>query len=161
MSADLGQITTKTSPLVWAIGVTRDPSIQFTKLSGDVQVRSSYYQMNFSTPHDMVFIPNLSLYFDANAKVQVSFFLNDFDNALNLSTQLDDQIINDAENISPLYSDLLSLVARQAMSALEITVSKNSDGSFNSSDVMAFIKDMNDDGTGGYDLTFQTFQFKF
>ncbi len=47
------------------------------------------------------------------------------------------------------------------MSALEITVSKNSDGSFNSSDVMAFIKDMNDDGTGGYDLTFQTFQFKF
>ncbi len=58
ISVDLGQVTSMTSPVVWAIGVARDPSIQFTKLSGDVQLRSSYYRMNFSTPHDMVFVSN-------------------------------------------------------------------------------------------------------
>ncbi len=56
-------------------------------------------------------------------------------------TQLDNQITGDALKLSLNYPDLLSLVARQAMSALEITVSKNADGSFNSSDIMAFMKD--------------------
>ncbi len=87
---------------------------------------------------------------DSNTGIQVSFFLDDFDNALNSSTQLDDQIKGDAAKFSLGYSDLLSLVARQAMSALEITVSKNSDGSFNSSDIMAFMKDMGNIGAGGY-----------
>lgn len=68
---------------------------------------------------------------------------------MSLSTQLDSQIINDAAKISPNYPDLLSLIARQAMSAIEITVSKSADGSFNSSDIMAFMKDMGDVGAGG------------
>lgn len=63
--------------------------------------------------------------------------------------QLDFQIVNDAMKISLDYPDLLSLVARQAMSAIEITVSKNADGSYNSSDIMAFMKDMGDVGAGG------------
>ncbi len=43
MSVDLGQVTTATNPVVWAIGVTRDPSIQFTMLSpGDVRIQNSY-----------------------------------------------------------------------------------------------------------------------
>ncbi|KLO07018.1 DUF1793-domain-containing protein [Schizopora paradoxa] len=131
-TVDLRNITDMTTPFVTAIGVIRDPSIQFAQLSGNVENRSSYYQMNFSTPLDIV-----------------SFFLNDFDNSMNMSTQLDTQVINDATNISQSYADLLSLVARQAMGAIEITLSKNSDGSFNSSDVMAFMRDMGDIG-GGY-----------
>lgn len=67
---------------------------------------------------------------------------------MSLSTQLDSQIISDATNVSLDYPDLLSLVARQAMSAIEITVLKNADGSFNTSDVMAFMKDMGDVGAG-------------
>lgn len=74
--------------------------------------------------------------------------MGDFDDALKSSTELDDQIINDAMKISPNYPDLLSLGARQAMSALEITLSKNPDGSFNSSDIMAFMKDMGSVGAG-------------
>ena len=74
---------------------------------------------------------------------------------MSLSTQLDSQIMNDARNVSSDYPDLLSLVSRQAMSAIEITISKNVDGSFNSSDIMAFMKDMGDVGAGGCDLSIQ------
>ncbi len=65
---------------------------------------------------------------------------------------MDNQISGDALKLSLNYPDLLSLVARQAMSALEITVSKNADGSFNSSDIMAFMKDDGAVGAAGYDL---------
>lgn len=54
MSVDLGNVTSKTDPLVWAIGVIRDPSIQLTKLSGEVQLLSSYYRVNFTSGNDMV-----------------------------------------------------------------------------------------------------------
>lgn len=70
---------------------------------------------------------------------------------MNLSNQLDNQIINDAANISLPYIDLLSLVARQSMSAIEITLSKNPDGSLNQSDIMAFMVDMGNVGHGLYD----------
>lgn len=53
-TADLGKITNMTTPVVSAIGVIRDPSIQSTQLSGDVETRSAYYQMNFSEPLDIV-----------------------------------------------------------------------------------------------------------
>ncbi len=82
----------------------------------------------------------------------MSFFLNDFNNALSASEQLDTQILADAQNVSSNYGDLLSLVARQAMSAIEITISKNTDGSLNSSDIMAFMKDMGSVGAAGYAL---------
>lgn len=89
----------------------------------------------------------LSLYSIAHVHFQASFLLNDFDNSMNMSKQLDSQITSDAANVSPLYTDLLSLVARQAMGAIEITLSKGPDGSFNSSDIMAFMMDMG--GVGG------------
>lgn len=54
ISVDLGQVTATSSPLVYAIGVIRDPSVQFATLSGDIQLRSSYYRMNFTTPLEMV-----------------------------------------------------------------------------------------------------------
>ncbi|KLO07007.1 DUF1793-domain-containing protein [Schizopora paradoxa] len=122
---NLGNITEVSSPVVSMVGVIRDPSIQFTQLSGNVAFRSSYYRLNFSTPLEIV-----------------SFFLNDFNNSMNLAKQLDSQIINDSTDISQSYADLLSLVTRQAMGAIEITISKNVDGSFNSSDIMAFMMDM-------------------
>jgi len=62
ISVDLGDITAETPPVVWVIGVVRDPSVLFARLSEEAQLRSPYYRMNFTTPHDMN-----------------SFFLNDFD----------------------------------------------------------------------------------
>ncbi|KLO09797.1 DUF1793-domain-containing protein [Schizopora paradoxa] len=131
VTIDLGNITDMTTPLVSAVGAIRDPSIQLIQLSGNVENQSPYYQMNFSTPLDIV-----------------SFFLNDFNNSMDIAKQLDNQIINDSANISQSYADLLSLVARQAMSAIEITVSRNPDGNFNSSDTMAFMMDMGSVGAG-------------
>lgn len=68
---------------------------------------------------------------------------------MNLSKQVDSQIVGDGLKVSSKYSDLLSLVVRQALSAIEITVSKNDDGSFNANDIMAFLKDMGGVGGGG------------
>ncbi|KLO10460.1 DUF1793-domain-containing protein [Schizopora paradoxa] len=80
---------------------------------------------------------------------EVSFFLDDFEYASNASAQLDKEIMSDTSGISQEYSDLISLTARSAMSALEITVSKNADGSYNTSDIMAFMKDIGNVGSGG------------
>ncbi len=49
---NIGQ--SSTSPLVWAVGLTRDPSINYTSLNKSVQLRSSYFWSNFSTPKDAV-----------------------------------------------------------------------------------------------------------
>ena len=56
MSINLQTINSPTS-VVWAIGVTRDPSIQFTKLSGEVQFRNAYYRTNLSTNEEQVIFP--------------------------------------------------------------------------------------------------------
>ena len=66
-----------------------------------------------------------------------------------MSSQLDLQIKNDATNISEDYYDLLTLISRQAMSALEITVSKDAKGDFNAIDVMIFLKNMGNVGGEG------------
>lgn len=52
-------------------------------------------------------------------------------------------------NVSPIYADLLTLTARQSLSALDVTVSQTQDGSFNTSDVKMFVKDMGGMGSGG------------
>ncbi|KLO08558.1 hypothetical protein SCHPADRAFT_604791 [Schizopora paradoxa] len=132
IATDLGNITETSSPIVWAIGVTRDPSIQFSTPLTQKQMRSSFYRSNLSTPDDVA-----------------SFFLADFNNSLVDSESFDTSLLAAAQNISMAYGDLLALTVRQAMSALEITGSKNSDGSFNTSDVMIFMKDMGGVGTGG------------
>ena len=46
-----------------------------------------------------------------------------------------------ASNKSIEYADLVALGTRQAMAGLEITVSVKLDGSVNTSDVQAFMKD--------------------
>lgn len=44
--------------------------------------------------------------------------------------------------VSSDYADLVGLSIRQSFAATELTVSKNGDGSFNTSDVMLFLKGM-------------------
>ena len=65
------------------------------------------------------------------------------------SEAFDSSLLAAAQNISTEYGDLLALTVRQAMGALEITASKNSDGSLNTSDVLIFMKDMGGVGSGG------------
>lgn len=56
------------------------------------------------------------------------------------SNAFDNQVNSDALKISADYAAIVALSIRQALGAIEITISKNSDGSFNTSDVLVFLK---------------------
>jgi hypothetical protein len=56
---------------------------------------------------------------------------------------LDEQLLTAASAVGGSdYADLISLTARQAYMATELTVGRNTDGSVNTSDVMMFVKDL-------------------
>lgn len=71
---------------------------------------------------------------------QISSFLGDFSGALTRSNTFDNQVNSDASKISADYASIVALSIRQALGATEITISKNSNGSFNTSDVVVFMK---------------------
>ncbi|KAF9039547.1 DUF1793-domain-containing protein [Hymenopellis radicata] len=121
-AVDLGSISSTSSPVVFALGLVRDPAIIMTTPSGN-QTRSSYFFSEYGTVGDAI-----------------DFFLGDFDNAQQRATDLDDKLLSDAKAVSTDYADLVSLAARQAL-AVDITVSHGSDGTFNTSDVMTFMRD--------------------
>ncbi|KLO07475.1 hypothetical protein SCHPADRAFT_881683 [Schizopora paradoxa] len=131
-AVDLGAIQNTSEPIVWTIGMLRDPSINLTTASGTTQLRSSYYWSNFST------IPDI-----------ISFVLDDFDTARSTADAFD-QMINDISlsNVTG-YTDLLSLATRQIFGALEITIPKASNGTWNRSDIMIFSKDLGDVSSAG------------
>ena len=68
--------------------------------------------------------------------------MNDFNNALSNATALDAQILNDASQYSEQYADLLALTTRQAMGPMEITLSRDAGGNWNTSDVKVFMKNL-------------------
>jgi hypothetical protein len=70
----------------------------------------------------------------------------DFPAAVKRAIELDQKILQDASAVSQDYADLISLGTRQAMAGLEITLSTSPDGSFNFSDVKAFMKDVGNSG---------------
>jgi hypothetical protein len=69
--------------------------------------------------------------------------LTDFPTALSRANTFDTQVNNDASNITPDYAGLVALSIRQAFGATEVTVSKTGENSFNTDDVLVFMK-------GGY-----------
>ena len=79
-------------------------------------------------------------------------FTTDFQAAHDRAVVLDNKIIQDASNISAQYVDLVSLATRQTMGSLDITVSGDSDGNVNASDVKIFMKDI---GTSRYQTKHQ------
>ncbi len=61
---------------------------------------------------------------------QIDFFLSDFSDAKQRAIDLDNKIMSDARQISDNYADLVTLAARQTL-AVDITVSKDSEGQWN------------------------------
>ncbi|KAK0441136.1 hypothetical protein EV421DRAFT_751118 [Armillaria borealis] len=121
---DLHSITRTTSSVVWAIGLVRDPVVNFYTTSN----RSPYFRTEYNTVNDAI-----------------DFFLSDFSDAKQRAIDLDNKIISEARQISDNYADLVALATRQAL-AVDITVSKDSDDQWNTSDVMTFMKDIGDSG---------------
>ena len=73
---------------------------------------------------------------------QLDAFVAGYSTAYDRAIELDEKITSEAANISSEYVDLVSLVARQTLGSLDITVFSDSDGNLNASDVMVFMKDI-------------------
>ncbi|KAF7378321.1 hypothetical protein MSAN_00258100 [Mycena sanguinolenta] len=116
---DLGNTTNITS-IAWAVGVVRDPIVTFSGVPW-----RAYCWSQYATIDDAI---------DA--------FMIDFPEARTRALALDQKILQDARAISQNYADLVSLGARQAMAGIEITLSTFQNGSFDFSDVKAFMKDV-------------------
>ena len=71
---------------------------------------------------------------------QISSFVSDYAAALARAKAFDAKVQADAEKISSDYASIVALSVRQTLGACEITVSKNGDGSFNTSDITTFMK---------------------
>ena len=50
---DLGNVTETTDPVVWAVGVLRDPAVQSVTATGAIDKRSPYWRTE-SVAQDMV-----------------------------------------------------------------------------------------------------------
>ncbi|KAI0072439.1 hypothetical protein K474DRAFT_1667817 [Panus rudis PR-1116 ss-1] len=125
ISVSLGNITSTSDPVTWAIGVIRDPSIQYTLPDNVVQQRSPYYVTSY---------PTISSAVDA--------FLSDFKNAQQRSQDFEQKVNTAAGGVSTDVLTLTSLAARHVMGSTDLTISKGRDGKWNTSDVMAFMKDI-------------------
>ncbi|KZT10711.1 uncharacterized protein LAESUDRAFT_643898 [Laetiporus sulphureus 93-53] len=127
-SVDLGNITSTQSPIMWSVGYVRDPSIEYTTSTGDTQLRRPYYVTQYSTITDLI-----------------QTFVSNFPDAQSRAESLDNELMQNASSITSQYSDLISLAARQAFGAIDITVPKGTDGNGDISDVMIFMKNMGTD----------------
>ncbi|EIW62862.1 uncharacterized protein TRAVEDRAFT_114910 [Trametes versicolor FP-101664 SS1] len=126
ISADLGQIQSTSSPVAWALGVVRNPSIGYTSADKMTQDLSPYYVTRY---------PGTSM------TQAIDDFTARFMELQQRAVALDDAILGSASKISTQYADLVSLAARQTMGSLDFTVSTGADGKPNASDVRIFMKD--------------------
>ncbi|KAL0949421.1 hypothetical protein HGRIS_009482 [Hohenbuehelia grisea] len=135
---DLGSITGASTPVVISVGHARDPAVQYIIANNGRQDRSLFFFSQFATARDAIIS-----------------FTNDFANALSRANAFDTKVQNDASKISADYAAIVALSIRQALGATEITISKNSDGSFNTNDVLVFMKEISSDGnTNTVDVIF-------
>ncbi|KAF8263272.1 hypothetical protein EI94DRAFT_1704113 [Lactarius quietus] len=131
ISRDLGTIQATQSPVVWAIGLTTNPAIQYQDPSTNAaQQRSLYYQTQYYA--DTSLIPD---------------FLNDFANASSRAQQLDAKILRDAATVSSALGDLVSLATAQVYGSIQLTIGTDASGKLNKSDVMAFMKNIGGSNT--------------
>ncbi|KAK7685160.1 hypothetical protein QCA50_011523 [Cerrena zonata] len=128
---DLGNISVTTSPVVFAIGVYRNPSILSTTTMSTGETQSQN--------RAPLFAASLSSISDV-----MDTFLSDFPNAKSRADDTDSLILNAAGNISEPYKDIVSLAARQTMASTELTIANGTDGRWNMSDIKMFMKDVGD-----------------
>ncbi|OBZ70311.1 hypothetical protein A0H81_09943 [Grifola frondosa] len=129
LAHNLGNISASTTPVVYSVGHVRDPAIEYIIANDATQNRSLLFWTRFSSV--------------ANA---ISAFLADFNGAKARADAFDAQVNADASQISSDYASVVALSVRQGFGAIEITTSKESNGNFNTSDVMVFMKEISSDG---------------
>ena len=144
ISRDLGTIQATQDPVVWAIGYTTDPAINYSDLSGAPPIsRSPYYKIQYSNDEELASIygnfreDNMS-----NIEVQIVDFLNDFSNASSRALQPDYKIFNDSQSISSDLPTLTSTALAEVYGSMQLTIGTDEHGNLNTSDVMMFMKNI-------------------
>lgn len=130
---DLGKVSKETS-VTFAIGNIREKAINYM---GEVQ--TGYYRATHPDARDAL-----------------SHFLDDYEDALHESTQLDKLVQQGGESShSSKYSDVLALSVRQVFGGIELTVPHDS---MDVADARAFIKEISSDGNiNTVDVIYATF----
>ncbi|EIW76463.1 DUF1793-domain-containing protein [Coniophora puteana RWD-64-598 SS2] len=127
---DLGSVgTSASSNTLYTVGHVRDPAIQYITAGNNLQDRSAYFWTKYNTVQSLI-----------------SDFIGSYSTALSAANTFDNKVKNDASAISNNYYAVVALSIRQAIGATEITVSKNSDGTWNTNDVLMFMKEISSDG---------------
>ena len=144
ISRNLGTIQATQAPVVWAVGYTTDPAVNYTDLSGAPPTsRSLYYKTKYSNDEALVNIDDISLGVDmSNIRLQMVDFLNDFSIASSRAQQLDHDILQNTTSVSNMLGDLVSLSIAQVYGSTQLTVGIDASGKPNSSDVMMFMKNI-------------------
>ncbi|KAF8480056.1 hypothetical protein DFH94DRAFT_692413 [Russula ochroleuca] len=126
ISRDLGTIQATQAPVVWTVGYTTDPAVNYADLSGAAPTpRSLYYKSQYPNDEELII-----------------GFLNDFSNASSRAAHLDNKILQDAASVSNTLGDLVSLAIAQVYGSTQLTIGTGADGAFNNSDVMMFMKNI-------------------
>jgi len=127
---DVGSVgTTVSQPVVFSIGHLRDPVIQYVTTGNVLQSRVPFYSSQLPTPAAVI-----------------KYFLDDFGNATSQAATLDAKIQSDAVKISAGYAGLVALSIRQVFAATELTISRTSSGSYNTTDLTVFMKEISSNG---------------
>ncbi|KAK7047201.1 hypothetical protein VNI00_006867 [Paramarasmius palmivorus] len=112
LSYDLGNVASNSATVAWALGLVRDPSINWNTHSNTQNYRP-YFLSKYSSVKDAL-----------------SAFLSDFSNAKQRSIDLDYRILSAARNVSANYADLVSLALRQTFGGIETAYAGESIGMF-------------------------------
>ncbi|KAF8585583.1 DUF1793-domain-containing protein [Ramaria rubella] len=122
ISTDLGTVTVSTGPVVFALGLIRDPAILGLSPAGQPEERSLYFWSQFASAFDAM-----------------NYFISDFSRAASAANSFDSSVRNSAVTVSSDYADLIDLSTRQVFGMIEITIGKDASGNYNESDVQAFM----------------------
>ena len=143
LAYDLFNITATPGPIVWAIGYTTDPAINYTDISGAPPTyRSPYYKTRYSNDKEMVGTYSTRGERLSNTKAQIVDFLEDFSNASSRAQQLETKIFQDSKSVAQYLSVLASLALAEVYGSMQLTVWTDGHGNLNKSDVMMFMKDI-------------------
>ncbi|KAG8714064.1 hypothetical protein FRC08_012425 [Ceratobasidium sp. 394] len=119
------------SPVVFAVGHVRDPLVQYIVAGNKLQERHPFWMSKYATGSEAI-----------------SAFLSsaEYRHSVSVAAALDTKIQNDAAAIHADYASIVALSTRQAFAAVEITLSKSASGSYNTSDVKIFMKEISSNG---------------
>ncbi|KAI0335016.1 DUF1793-domain-containing protein [Cubamyces sp. BRFM 1775] len=126
ISVDLGTSTTF-EPVTWAVGYVRNPSISYTNPQGKVEQLRPYFVTRYGVD---------------NIGGAIDEWTTSFSDIQARAIAFDEAVMGNASKVSSHYADLVSLATRQTLGSLDITVSTDSTGQPNASDVRIFMKDI-------------------